>query len=126
MLARRKEEYDYEEHEEYELPDSEPIGKPHLRAVVKTRTLLDKPLRTRCQTMFAIFTVLAMLVTIRSGICASHGYALVATQQEAQALEQENERLRIEIARLKSPERIKHIAETELGMHVSSKTYFAH
>ena len=67
-----------------------------------------------------------MLVVIRSGISASRGYALVATQTQAQQLEQENERLRIEIAKLKSPQRIKQIAADELGMTVPKKMYFSH
>lgn len=67
-----------------------------------------------------------MLVVVRSGINASRGYALVTTQNQTQALEQENERLRIEIARLKSPLRIKQIAQDKLGMDVPKKMYFSH
>lgn len=67
-----------------------------------------------------------MAVVVRSGISASRGYALVATNNQAQQLELENERLRVEIAKLKSPERIKRIAEDELGMVVPRKMYFSH
>ncbi len=67
-----------------------------------------------------------MLVVIRSGISASRGYALVATQNQAQQLEQENQRLKIEIAKLKSPLRIKQIAQDKLGMDVPNKMYFSH
>ena len=67
-----------------------------------------------------------MAVVIRHGIAASRGYALVATQNQAQQLELENERLRVEIAQLKSPTRIKQIAEDELGMKIPAKTYFSH
>ena len=48
------------------------------------------------------------------------------TQSEATRIEQENERLNVEIAKLKNPERIKSIAESQLGMQVPKKTYFAH
>ena len=125
MLAKRWEDYD----EEYEAgygAAASPKSKPTLKVVSKLPVILDTPLRTRCQTLFMLFTVLAMTVTVRSGICASYGYTLVATQQEAQVLEQENERLKIEIAQLKAPHRIKAIAEEELGMHTPVKTYFAH
>ena len=67
-----------------------------------------------------------MAVTVRSGISASRGYELVAIQQQIQQVEQENERLRIEIARLKSPQRIEQIATDELGMEVPKKMYFSH
>ncbi|MCR5834441.1 MAG: cell division protein FtsL [Selenomonadaceae bacterium] len=67
-----------------------------------------------------------MLVVVRSGISASRGYGLVATQNQAQNIELENERLRVEIAQLKSPQRIKEIAETQLGMKVPPKMYFSH
>ncbi|WP_423791856.1 hypothetical protein [Mitsuokella jalaludinii] len=57
---------------------------------------------------------------------ASRGYTLVETQGEATRIEQENERLNVEIAKLKNPERIKAIAESQLGMQVPKKTYFSH
>ncbi len=97
--------------------------KPH---IVKSghRGALDKPMRSKFRTAFLLFTILAMAVTIRSGISASRGYTLVNTQQQAQAIERENARLRIEIAHLKSPQRIKSIAVRELGMEEPTKVYF--
>ena len=94
--------------------------------LIKGRPKLDNLLRSRCRLAFIIISILAMLVVVRSGISASRGYALVETQNMAQQLEQENERLRIEIAKLKSPQRIKQIAEEELGMDVPKKMYFSH
>ena len=89
-------------------------------------TVLNRPLRSHCQTLFLVVAALAMLVTVCSGISASRGYALIEVQREADRIEQENERLAIEIAKLKNPQRIKSIAETELGMSVPKKTYFSH
>ena len=94
--------------------------------VIKKQPRVNTVLRSKCRLAFIIFAIFAMLVTIRNGISASQGYALVATQSEAQKLEQENERLRIEIAKLKSPQRISQIAEEELGMGVPKRMYFAH
>ena len=94
--------------------------------LIKGRPRLDHLLRSRCRIAFVVFAILAMAVVIRSGISASRGYALVATQTQAQQLELENERLRVEIAQLKSPQRIKQIAEDELGMIVPRKMYFSH
>ncbi|MBQ6297964.1 MAG: cell division protein FtsL [Selenomonadaceae bacterium] len=94
--------------------------------LIKGRPRLNHLLRSRCRVAFVVFAILAMAVVIRSGISASRGYALVATQTQAQQLELENERLRVEIAQLKSPQRIKQIAEEELGMIVPRKMYFSH
>ena len=94
--------------------------------LIKGRPKLNKLLRSRCRLAFVIISILAMLVVIRSGISASRGYALVETQNLAQSIEQENERLKIEIAKLKSPQRIKQIAEDELGMSTPNKMYFSH
>ena len=102
------------------MPQSPPL------TVIKSRPRINTVLRSKCRLAFIVFAIFAMLVTIRNGISASQGYALVATQSEAQQLEQENERLRIEIAKLKSPQRISQIAEEELGMGVPNKMYFAH
>ena len=94
--------------------------------LITTRPRLNHLLRSRCRLFLIIFTVFAMAVVIRSGISASRGYALVATQEQAQQIEMENERLRVKIAKLKSPQRIKQIAEEELGMIVPRKMYFSH
>ena len=94
--------------------------------LIKSRPKLNHLLRSRCQIAFLIISILAMAVVVRSGISASRGYALVATQNQTQQLEQENERLRVEIAKLKSPQRIKEIAEHDLGMTVPKKMYFSH
>ena len=89
------------------------------------KTVLDTSTRSHCQILFLTMAVLAMLVTVGSGVSASRRYALVAVQQKADALEQENERLKIDIAKLKSPERIKNIAQDQLGMEVPKHTYFS-
>lgn len=134
MLARQEESYEYEEPKAYaESNPARPLTveeeRKLLRKMPKERlfkTVLNKPFRSHCQTLFFVVAVLAMLVTICSGISASRGYALIEVQREADRVEQENERLAIEIAKLKNPQRIKSIAESELGMTVPKKTYFSH
>lgn len=88
------------------------------------KTVLDTSTRFNCQVLFLTIAILALLVTIGSGVSASRGYALVEVQRQAEQLEQENERLKIDIAKLKSPERIKTIAKDKLGMEVPQRTYF--
>ncbi len=94
--------------------------------LIKCKPRLNHLLRSRCRIAFVVISILAMLVVVRSGISASRGYALVATQNQTLQLEQENERLKVEIAKLKSPIRIKQIAQDELGMDVPNKMYFSH
>lgn len=128
MLAERKEDYDYYDYDEPLYEEPQEITKVNSQTVRERRgrTSLDTKLRSRCQMLFVTVAILAMAVTVRSGISASRGYELVAIQQQIQQVEQENERLRIEIARLKSPQRIGQIAAGELGMEVPNKMYFSH
>ena len=107
-------------------PQSEPVAAEAKLTLINGRPRLNHLLRSRCRVFFIVFAIFAMITVIRSGICASRGYALVATQEQAQQLELENERLRVEIAQLKSPQRIKKIAEEELDMIVPRKMYFSH
>lgn len=94
--------------------------------LINGRPRLNHLLRSRLRVLFAVFAIFSMIVVVRQGISASRGYALVATQNQAQQFELENERLRVEIAKLKSPERISRIAQSELGMIIPRKMYFSH
>lgn len=123
MLARQEDEYDRQEHGLYA---GAPSPAPRAPKAPVIRKVLNTSLRSHCQVLFLVIAVLAMLVTIGSGIAASRGYKLVETQQKAEQLEQENERLNVDIAKLKNPQRIKSIAESQLNMQVPKKTYFAH
>ena len=68
---------------------------------------------------------MGMALTTCSSMGARRGYELVQAQQAAVRLEQQNEQLRIEIARLKSPQRIQSIAAKDLGMVIPKQVYFA-
>lgn len=50
--------------------------------------------------------ILGLLVTAQATRLVMQGYAIVSIKQEVSDLERENQRLRLEISRLKSPERI--------------------
>ncbi|BAL82122.1 putative cell division protein [Selenomonas ruminantium subsp. lactilytica TAM6421] len=123
MLARQEEYYEEEAHVLTPAEERTELRKAPKEPLFKT--VLDTRLRTHGQLLFLTMTVLALLVTVGSGVSASRGYELVAIQQQADQLEQENERLKIEIAKLKSPERIKTIAKDQLGMEVPKHTYFS-
>lgn len=68
---------------------------------------------------------LAMLITIHSEYMVRAGYDLVQMKAHAAKLEKDNETLRLEIAKLKSPQRIQQIATSQLGMVVPQNAYYA-
>ena len=117
MLAKRAEEYEILEKREA------PVNAPKHQQ--RRRPALNTHLRSRCLILLVLLSVMAMLVTIRSGLSASRGYELVKLQQQTETLEHENDRLRIDIAQLKAPQRIRRIAIEQLGMVVPQAVYFS-
>ena len=121
MLARREDDYDYA-YAMQEAPDPriEAPKEPLIRREINTN------LRNCLRAIFFLIAFGAMVVTLLGGIGAKNGYTLLETQQTAEQLEQENERLKIEIAQLKSPARIEAIAVEQLHMQVPQNMYFSH
>ena len=89
MLARQEEYYEEEAHVLTPAEEKVELRKTPKEPLFKT--VLDTRLRTHGQLLFLTMTVLALLVTVGSGISASRGYELVAIQQQADQLEQEND-----------------------------------
>lgn len=112
MLASRKREWTIEE-EIQTAPSSKPA--PRHRAA----------LRVRCLVLAVIMAVAAMFTTVRSEAIVRAGYDLVQLKAQAAKTERENEALKLEIARLKSPQRIQNIATSQLGMVVPQGVYYA-
>ena len=119
MPARKLDTYEYER-ETLPSPQVEAPKEPLIRREVNTN------LRNCLRAIFFLIACGAMVVTLLGGIGARNGYTLLDTQQTADQLEQENERLKIEIAQLKSPSRIESIAVQELHMQVPQNIYFSH
>ncbi|WIW71666.1 septum formation initiator family protein [Anaerosinus gibii] len=114
MLVKRK--------EEYELYQEQSISESAARIEVPK---LNVALRSKCLILVALFAVMAMITTVRSEAIVSNGYALVQTKSQINKLEKNNEQLKLEIARLKSPQRIKSLAAEKLQMVVPEEVYFA-
>lgn len=119
MPARKIYTYEYEE-AVLPAPQAEPPKELLIRREVNTN------LRNCLRAIFFLIAFGAMVVTLLGGIGAKNGYTLLDTQQTADQLEQENERLKIEIAQLKSPARIESIAVEQLHMQVPQNMYFSH
>lgn len=83
------------------------------------RCSLAKPrrcLRTECVVSAVIVGLLAMFVTWGSSAIVRAGYDLVQARASLSKVEKQNEILRLEMAQLKSPQRIQAIAMGQLGM----------
>lgn len=112
MLVNRKEQIDV--YQQHEAPP-----------VIKRSPKLDIALRAKCLVTVILVAAIAMFATVRSEAIIRAGYDLVQTKSQALSIQRENELLRLEIAKLKSPQRIQSIATAELGMVVPQKVYCA-
>ena len=94
----------------------------------KERVITDKShycLRTECLLSAILIGVLALFVTWGSSAIVKSGYELVQSRASLITIEAENELLRLELAQLKSPERIKEIAVGQLGLVSPNMVYMA-
>ncbi len=94
----------------------------------KERVITDKThycLRTECLLSAILIGVLALFVTWGSSAIVKSGYELVQSRASLIKMEAENELLRLELAQLKSPERIRKIAVGQLGLVRPNVVYMA-
>ena len=114
MLARKYDNYAWQEHEELQQPERRQRRKPDACRVLRNRIFL-----------VALTVLAAYLVTVvRSEYMVQYGNQLVSLQkQEAQLISQNNE-LKIEVEQLKGPERIIGLAEQRLGMSVARSNIY--
>lgn len=120
MLAQRKTVYE-ENQKNYKQMRTKKIVK-----VEQTKDVnVNNALRSRCIILFVIVVALAGFFILRSGVAASNAYYLNQLKNQATKLEAENSRLHLEIAHLKSPERIQSIATKDLGMILPDKFFFS-
>lgn len=110
LVSKKQEFYIYEE--EQAAPSS-----------TVNKCTLNKRLRAKCLLLACVVAIMAMVIIARSETIVRSGYELVAVKAQLVKVEQDNEQLRLEIAKLKSPQRIQHIATSDLGMIVPSNVY---
>lgn len=91
----------------------------------KTVQKADKRLRVKCLTLVVIAAVMAVVTTMQSAAIIQSGYDLVKIKAQVAKVEKENELLRLDIAKLKAPQRIEEFAVKELGMVVPKNAYYA-
>jgi cell division protein FtsL len=110
MLVNRKQQNDV--YEQHEAP-----------SIIRSLPKLDIALRAKCLTTVILIAIVAIFVTVRSEAIIRAGYDLVQIKSQALSLQRENELLRLDIAKLKSPQRIQYIATAELGMVMPQSVY---
>jgi cell division protein FtsL len=101
MLAKQQEEWILE-------PVQEPIYSVSFRP--------DAGLRRKFIILILLILAASMIIVVQNERLVQTGYELVEMKQYAAALEKDNQTLRIDVAKLKSPERIGDIATRELGL----------
>lgn len=85
----------------------------------------DKRLRTKCLILVMLAIIMAAVTTIQSAAIIQAGYDLVKVKSQVAKIEKENELLRLDIAKLRSPQRIEEFATKNLGMVVPQNAYYA-
>lgn len=116
MLASKRQEWN--NYREY-APQTD------VRRVERKSPQLNVGLRRKCWMLAVILVVLVSIATVQSERIINNGYEFVQLQAETRKLEQNNEQLRVEIAKLKSLNRIQSIATGELGMIAPKNVYNA-
>lgn len=81
--------------------------------------------RTECLVSALLVGLLALFVTWGSSAIVKAGYELVQARASLTKVEKQNEIMRLEISRLKSPQRIREIAAGQLGMVNPPAVYVA-
>ncbi|MBP1763089.1 MAG: cell division protein FtsL [Firmicutes bacterium] len=114
MLARRKQEWDFQ------VEEKAPEVSAQAQEVRPSRQL-----RTRFFALILLFAVMAMILTFQSSLIVKNGYEVVKLKSDVVKMEKENEFLQLDIARMKSPQRIQAIATKDLGMVAPQTIYHA-
>ncbi len=112
MVVSRKQEWD---HQPEETATFSTTCLPRANAVLKTK----------CVIMIIMVAVILMAITVQSEAIIRAGYDLVQMKTQLAVVEKDNELLRLDIAKLKSPHRIQTIATNELGMILPQNVYCA-
>lgn len=121
MLAHKLAEEEYEV-----LPQQRESHEDYMkRQKARRRVVRRSNLRGKAAILLLLITAMAGIITFEASVIASKGIEIVNIRTEAAKLELENSQLRISNAQMKSPQRIKAIAQQRLGMTVADQVYFA-
>lgn len=105
------------------IPYEENRGLPSSRRVAERKHFS----RVIAQTLFIVF-LCAFFLLLNVALAKAridYGYTLMQEKRQIQKLQQENDDLKVDIARMESPERIYKIATGDLGMVVPSAVLYS-
>lgn len=105
MIAKQQEEW---------IMISEPETLKEFIASFSTKP--DTKLRQKCILLFVVILTTAMIMVMQNDRLVQTSYKLVEMKKYEAELEKENQTLRVDIAKLKSSERIEKIASNQLGL----------
>ncbi len=94
-------------------------------SAISFSTKPDAALRRRFLSLFILILTVAMIIVALNDHFAQTSYQLVKMKESAAELEKDNQTLRIDIAKLKSPERIGGIAFNQLGLVLPDGAYIS-
>lgn len=122
MLARKYDNYAWEEQEYQEYQQYQEAPQPRQQEKVNT----DPYRGLRNRFMFFAVVVLAtyLLSVVRSEAMVTYGSELVSLRKQETMLINKNNELKIEVEQLKGPERIIGLAEQHLGMSVARSNIY--
>lgn len=104
------------------VPSAPPLEQPQVRkqAAPKESSLLGQ----RIVIMAVTLAVFAFTMVARSNVMIAEGNALVDLRRQEAELIRQNDLLRLEVNKLKSPERINTIAKDVLGMTIAKQNIY--
>lgn len=110
--------------DEYDVQPKQAVTTPPLRKKkIVRKSTPNHVLRKMAVSFIGIFIASTLVITLSSRV-DSAGYELVKDKEVLTELQKENEQLHLELARLKSPERIQRIAKNDLKMRVPESTCY--
>lgn len=116
MLARKQQEW-----QDLVVEETRTVALPKQVEV----PIINTVLRQRCFWLAALVFLMVVLLLVQREVIVREGYTLVAAKGQITKMEKQNEQLRVEIAQLKSPQRIQGIAISQLGMVVPQNILYA-
>lgn len=105
---------------------SPPLKTKHIpKVIIGNSQATQQNLARKVVLLFLLVSVLSCIYVARTGVVAEQTYRLNSMKQHLAVLERDNSVLHLEIAHLKSPERIQAIASKDLGMILPEKFFFS-
>ena len=122
MLARKYEDYAWEEQQYQETQQYQKVQQPESSPQINRDP--HRRLRNRFVIFAAVLLATYFISVMRSAAMVNYGSQLVSMRKLESQLIHKNNELKIEVEQLKGPERIIGLAEQHLGMSVARSNIY--